>query len=110
MANIYYNPEEFGLEIFGEIEEPPNYSFDKSVVWRDVTTDALYVAHDSGCSCPSPFEDMGIDDLTPVTFETWDQLEERLNQSKPSYGSDWVNWNADRVELLGRVARHLRGR
>lgn len=53
----YYSPDEFGLEIVGEIEwmdEP--FEFDMTVVWRDPSTGQFYAADDSGCSCPSPFE------------------------------------------------------
>lgn len=55
MSNPYYHPEDFGLTIVGMIEVEPDYDFDMLVVWTDGTT--LYWAEDSGCSCPSPFED-----------------------------------------------------
>ena len=56
MSNPYYNPEDFGLTIVDEIEwrdEP--YEFDMTVVWKD-KSGKYWIASDSGCSCPSPFE------------------------------------------------------
>ena len=56
--NIYYNPEKFGLTTFAEIElSEPFYSFDTVLIQRDEQGD-WFVNHDSGCSCPSPFEDL----------------------------------------------------
>jgi hypothetical protein len=62
--NIYYNPEKYGLTVVGEIEwSEPCYSFDTTVVWKD--KDGIYYwASDSGCSCPSPFEELNsLDDV-----------------------------------------------
>lgn len=61
--NIYDNPEKFGLEILAELKldhEP--YAFDLLVAWKDANGRILF-AHDSGCSCPQPFEEIGVDDL-----------------------------------------------
>lgn len=62
--DVYYNPEKFGLELVGEIEwrEEP-YEFDMTIVLKKARGE-YYLAHDSGCSCPSPFEDFtSIDKL-----------------------------------------------
>lgn len=57
MSNIYYNPEAFGLEIVGEIEwDDEPYTFNMTVVWKE-RRGRYWIASDSGCSCPSPFED-----------------------------------------------------
>ena len=56
MSNPYYNPEEFGLEIVGEFDwSEPDYSFDFCVVWK-AKRGEYWIGNDSGCSCPSPFE------------------------------------------------------
>jgi hypothetical protein len=62
--NVYYNPEKYGLEVVGEINWIDEcYEFDLSVVWKDAEG-KYYWASDSGCSCPSPFEDFNsLDDL-----------------------------------------------
>ena len=58
MSNIYYSPEDFGLEVIGTIEwSEPDYSFDMTVVWR-AKRGQYWIGSDSGCSCPSPFEDI----------------------------------------------------
>lgn len=58
MNNIYYSPEDFGLEVVGTIEwSEPNWDFDMTVVWR-AKRGQYWIGSDSGCSCPSPFEDI----------------------------------------------------
>lgn len=43
------------------------YSFNDIMVVRDPTTGKVYAAHDSGCSCPVPFEYVrGYADMTEV--------------------------------------------
>jgi hypothetical protein len=67
-VNVYYDPEKFDLEQFGEIQwGEPCYDFDLTVVWRRKADGAFLYAEDSGCSCPSPFEQTGLDDLKPAT-------------------------------------------
>lgn len=56
MENIYYSPEKWGLSVVAEIEySDGNYVFDTRVVWRH-KDGVVYTARDSGCSCPTPFE------------------------------------------------------
>lgn len=59
--NIYDNPEKFGLELVGMVDTGGN-DFCMFVVWKQGRR--LGYITDSGCSCPSPFEDKGLDDLT----------------------------------------------
>jgi len=67
MSNIYYDPEKHGLRTVGEVEwSEPCYDFNLTVVWQDVDTGAYYYASDSGCSCPSPFEDYDRTNITRV--------------------------------------------
>lgn len=54
--NVFYNPEAHGLRVVAELEFSNGcYQFDTRVVWEK--DGALYTARDSGCSCPTPFED-----------------------------------------------------
>lgn len=54
--NIYYNPEKFGVELVGEFEwSEPSWSFDTLAVFKE-RRGRYWIAEDSGCSCPSPFE------------------------------------------------------
>lgn len=58
MSNLYYNPEDFDLELVTEHElDDEAYQFNVVAVWRNKSTGQLLWATDSGCSCPSPFED-----------------------------------------------------
>lgn len=67
-SNIYYNPDHFGLETVGEVEYSSGiYEFDTIVVWRDPKTNEVFAQQDSGCSCPSPFEDHNRKTLIPIT-------------------------------------------
>jgi hypothetical protein len=55
--DVYYNPEKFGLKTVGEIEWNGNaYEFYITVIWKNDAGE-YFMATDSGCSCPSPFED-----------------------------------------------------
>lgn len=64
--NIYYNPEAFGLSVVAEIEySSGEYEFDTRVVWKD-KAGKLWTARDSGCSCPTPFEDYHLGNISPV--------------------------------------------
>ncbi len=56
--DVYYSPEKFGLEKVGEVEDPQAfYSFNTFAIWR-AADGTLYWGQDSGCSCPSPFENV----------------------------------------------------
>jgi hypothetical protein len=68
-ANPYSNPEIFGLVTVGSAQwGEADWNFNLTAVWRDPNTGQLYWADDSGCSCPSPFEDItDRDGLTAAT-------------------------------------------
>lgn len=52
------DPEFFGLRKVTEFDvSEPCYDFDTVVVFFHEDTETYYWARDSGCSCPSPFED-----------------------------------------------------
>lgn len=69
-TNAYTTPEEYGLEIVAHHDVyEADWDFDMVVVWRDAAGD-LWAAHDSGCSCPCPFEGHVFPtDFTPVRVE-----------------------------------------
>lgn len=68
MANVYYDPEHFGLVKVTEFERTePSWSFDTFVVWYSKDNDTYYWGSDSGCSCPSPFEDFGYNETDSRT-------------------------------------------
>jgi hypothetical protein len=58
LMNIYYNPNECGLEIVDVLDEDNlSYEFNTLAIFRATETGKLYWAGSSGCSCPTPFEE-----------------------------------------------------
>lgn len=71
MTNIYYGASDFGYELLAELDDEQSrddYGFDILAVWRRLSDGALFWGQDSGCSCPSPFED-----YTDPSGSTWIQ-------------------------------------
>lgn len=57
--NPYYSPEKCGLTLVADMDDPNcSYDFEMLVLWRDNASGQFYLAYDSGCSCPTPFEEM----------------------------------------------------
>ena len=83
--DVYSTPAKHGLEYVGDIEwDDEAYSFNMTGVWRDPASGQLYWADDSGCSCPSPFEDInGREGLTAGTADELDaHLKEQLEHAQ----------------------------
>lgn len=62
--NIYYSPEKFGLETVDTVDAGAGFEFDMLALFR--RGDNFYIGADSGCSCPIPFEGVGVNDLTEI--------------------------------------------
>lgn len=79
MADIYCNPEKFGLEVVVSLDQPNmSYEFNMFVVWRRKADGVLFYGSDSGCSCPSPFE--GVNDVSSLSeLKNIDAFEQELN-------------------------------
>ena len=117
--DVYMQAEKFGLSIVGELDDPfADYSFVMLVVWQH-EDGRLFYATDSGCSCPSPFEDFhSIDSLTEITDESWEAFEEAVKEHcdwerERPYNRDeatWASFDADKTQLLAKVAKLLRRR
>lgn len=91
-SNIYYTPEAFGLERVAEIEySDRNYVFDTRMVWRQTATGRLLTARDSGCSCPSPFENHNLTTLESANLAA---LEAEF-ESERKRDSDWQRFDVD---------------
>lgn len=79
--NVYYSPEKFGLVILGTLDEPDlSYEYNTLVVFQRIKVGSMYWAHDSGCSCPTPFETYrfnGAEDtnLERLTRSSWNSFE-----------------------------------
>lgn len=78
-ANPYYNPEKCQLEIIAEASKDPDYDFNMIIVWRDVVSDEIFWARDSGCSCPVPFEDYHkLSDFEHLTMKNIDDFKKEI--------------------------------
>jgi hypothetical protein len=91
------NPEKLGLEIVGDADDSEEYSFDQFVVWKDATGQ-LYYASDSGCSCPTPFENYKT--VESLTKGTVTEIHAALDQ--------WASRNSQATIQLHRVLAGLR--
>lgn len=106
-SNVYYYPDKWGLAPLGELGARLGYDFDIFAVWKDDHGN-VYYAHDSGCSCPTPFEDFNsLEDLGRVTDEEgWEEFQEAVDQFA---GDEYRRIDpADKTQLLARVAEVLR--
>lgn len=108
--DVYHQPESFGLTIIGSLYDPEAcYSFNDLIVWEH-EDGRIFYASDSGCSCPSPFEDYtSLDDLELVTLDSWDQFANDVATHclrGSEVGTD--EQAADRTEILSTVSRKLR--
>lgn len=66
-GNPYSDPQGCGLELLGVAQREPDYDFTILALFRDLATKELFLAFDSGCSCPVPFEDFrGLADMSRV--------------------------------------------
>lgn len=95
-ANIYSDPEKFGLKTVGTIDwREPNYSFDMTVVWVDKSK-RLFWSDDSGCSCPIPFE---YDDLSNISTGSITALRNHLLAQLDERKECWRYGDATLVEV-----------
>jgi len=96
--NVYYAPESWGLELVGEIEySSGSYEFDTRVIWKD-KNNQFFTARDSGCSCPTPFEDYNsFDDLERPTMK---MLVDEVNQNICGYSGDTLQTAMQVIDKL----------
>lgn len=102
--DVYSSPEKHDLELVGEVQwDEPCWSFDLTVVWFERYTGTFYWDSDSGCSCPSPFENvLSKDDLEKGTFhEAADALQARMQEQPEDTLSDEAPGEV--VDLIGRM-------
>ena len=112
--NIYNNPEKFGMALVATLEDPEScYDYDTLIVLQD-RAGALHWTTDFGCSCPSPFEYHGVDDLVAITDDTWAEFQDAVkNHALPyheasGYGRGSAAFAVEKVELLAKVSAYMR--
>lgn len=99
--NIYYSPEAFGIEEVFDVDKSDGcYQFDQFVIWRIKDTDSYVWGSDSGCSCPSPFENDGLDTLSRGTLR--DAINDALAWVKEDAESDY-SWSSDARRARKRI-------
>lgn len=105
--NLYYEPESLGYTLVDELEFSDGcYQFDTLIVLEK--EGKYFYAEDSGCSCPTPFEDVGEDDLTPITLEAWDDFKNHVEGRVNDEYSD-LNVKDHYQEVLDKVYKGLGG-
>lgn len=78
--NPYSEPEKFDLSIVGMVQREPCYDFNMCVVWKH-TSGTHYYGFDSGCSCPSPFEDVtSLDKLSRLHWKNFKKFEVEVRE------------------------------
>lgn len=105
-----------------------SYRFDETNIYLHKPTGRIFYASDSGCSCPSPFEDTTVSDLTeitslhdfdglvearrplqPPTWDTLDEVERNYYLDEADYNATlgWSRSEANEVwaAIADRVAR-----
>lgn len=81
-GTIYAHPENYDLEVLFENDKGSGYDFDITVVYRHVKTGVMYIGQDSGCSCPSPFENVySLSDLIEVNGRNMNEFQTILREA-----------------------------
>jgi hypothetical protein len=104
--NIYSMPEKFGLTLVGGINFEHGYEYDIIAVWKDQCSRFLR-GQSSGCSCSSPFDGRGMDDLEPTTPEEFQRYALGYAESKGSfwYAHDKDRWTMQITEMFERMVK-----
>ena len=87
--NIEETPYKRWLEIVVRHDFAGSYEFDEVIIFRD-QAGQLLAGHDSGCSCPIPWENMGVPDLTPV--RGFHEILDYARSSVSQYNYDAATW------------------
>lgn len=67
--NVQQYPEKHGLTLIADLEFGGSWDFDTHLAFKHESGKVYYV-QDSGCSCPTPFDDIaGTEDMELLTFE-----------------------------------------
>lgn len=103
--NPYYNPVNLGLELIAERElSEPSWSFDTFIVLREIETGKVYVGSDSGCSCPTPFEDHSFPQDFIEVF-SWEDVKREFNNALSYSDGSYEPINDVRHKVVGAFGR-----
>lgn len=104
--DIYSQPQHFDLTIEAEVWGDLSYEFDAVLVFSHPERGVGFAA-DSGCSCPSPFEDhVSLDDITwIVSTAEFRELDAALKSVADAHDTDKVRALAKAAELYNALPR-----
>lgn len=95
-GNVYYDPQKFGLRILCNLDgECDEYEYNTFLVFVHEESERVYWAQDSGCSCPTPFEDCFFNspddtNMDEVTHGSWDSFYIAI-KSFPASDHGWMD-------------------
>jgi len=98
-VNVYYNPELSGLKIFEDLDTAGSYEFDIFLILEDALG-MLYYCSDSGCSCPTPFED--VTEVMEITKDTLYNFDKALENHSGIGTSDYLRISKKVKDHLAR--------
>ncbi|MFJ8394364.1 hypothetical protein [Streptomyces sp. NPDC094144] len=114
MSNLYYSPESHGARILGDVDTADSYEFSMFVAWQRVADGAVFYGTDSGCSCPSPFEDLSESDpwseLTQVHDATKFTKVARTWVRESSYSGASAEDKAAMERLISKTRQALKAK
>lgn len=85
-GNPYYSPELSGLEIINSFDIGKSYEFNKLLIWKNLEDNTLWYGTDSGCSCPTPFDNFDESCMTKIESHSLSYFESDLKGY--TYGSE----------------------
>ena len=101
--NPYYHPEQLGLEIISFDEPDLAYEYNTLCFWASADG-KIYSASDSGCSCPTPFEDKHDRPTCKEVLNTLNRVTS-VKQAERIF-DEWKN-HYGRLLLTGDMRRNL---
>lgn len=103
-SNPYYDPEQCGLKLIHVLDVPNlSYEYSTIIVVQDVASGAVFMAYDSGCSCPTPFEGVrGLGDMRRIkTIEQYDRFVDEHRSSYDAFPLSDIRKARTKLKRLG---------
>jgi len=104
--NIYSDPGKYGLTLIGTVDFEHGYEYDTMAIWKTEDGQFLY-GHSSGCSCSSPFDSQGRDDLILASPEDFRVVAMEYAERRAStwYPESLPVWQMEITELFERMVK-----
>lgn len=106
-CNVYYEPESCGLRLVASLEKDLSYEYDTIILVQCAQTGSLWLCHDAGCSCPTPFEEVhSFADMTPLRSERQIDLFIDQHDSDGEYAFRQPDLNEFRRKARAALRKH----